>query len=192
MTDKCPKCGAEMVIENAVLQISFDQTISGKAGHVINGSYCQGRQLEQTRKRIIAMQTSRQVWHRLEGTGHLRAYPRVACSACHDGTDFNAVMEFRQLEAANARFQKRIEELEKPYPDNKGKTHWEGCWRDKGHHNCAVDEIERLKKFIEETDLVEVENIQLRAKLHELGNAHSMSEVRRLKAQLDVKENTDE
>jgi len=31
-----------------------------------------------------------------------------------------------------------------PYPDDKGQTHYPGCWRERGHHNCAVAEIERV------------------------------------------------
>jgi hypothetical protein len=31
-----------------------------------------------------------------------------------------------------------------PYPEDRGGTHWDGCWRDRGHHNCAMAEIERL------------------------------------------------
>jgi hypothetical protein len=32
-----------------------------------------------------------------------------------------------------------------PYPDNPGATHFDGCWRTRGHHNCAVAEVERLR-----------------------------------------------
>jgi hypothetical protein len=34
---------------------------------------------------------------------------------------------------------------ELPYGDVPGQTHWDGCWRARGHHNCAVREIERLR-----------------------------------------------
>jgi hypothetical protein len=34
---------------------------------------------------------------------------------------------------------------EYPYPDNRGQTHHEGCYRRPHHHNCAVAEIERLE-----------------------------------------------
>lgn len=27
---------------------------------------------------------------------------------------------------------------DRPYPENPGATHYDGCWRDRGHHNCAV------------------------------------------------------
>ncbi len=37
-----------------------------------------------------------------------------------------------------------------PYPDDRGRTHWEGCWREPGHHNCAVREIERLRAALAE------------------------------------------
>lgn len=26
----------------------------------------------------------------------------------------------------------------RPYPENPGATHYAGCWKDKGHHHCAV------------------------------------------------------
>lgn len=35
---------------------------------------------------------------------------------------------------------------ELPYADNPGATHYDGCWRDRGHHNCAVAEVERLRR----------------------------------------------
>jgi len=31
-----------------------------------------------------------------------------------------------------------------PYPRNDSRTHWEGCWAEQGHHNCAIAEVERL------------------------------------------------
>lgn len=31
---------------------------------------------------------------------------------------------------------------------SEGRTHWEGCWRDRTHHACAVAEIERLQQAI--------------------------------------------
>jgi hypothetical protein len=34
---------------------------------------------------------------------------------------------------------------EYPYPEDAGRTHYEGCWRERGHHNCAVAEVERLR-----------------------------------------------
>lgn len=27
---------------------------------------------------------------------------------------------------------------DRPYDDNPGATHFDGCWRTRGHHNCAV------------------------------------------------------
>ena len=36
-----------------------------------------------------------------------------------------------------------------PYPDDPGKTHYPGCWEDRGHHACAVAEIERLRAELE-------------------------------------------
>ncbi len=32
-----------------------------------------------------------------------------------------------------------------PYPTNPGQTHFEGCYRERHHHNCAVAEVERLR-----------------------------------------------
>lgn len=36
-------------------------------------------------------------------------------------------------------------QLALPEPD-RGKTHYEGCWRDRGHHGCAIAEVERLMR----------------------------------------------
>lgn len=38
-----------------------------------------------------------------------------------------------------------IKDEDLPYPPDQGKTHYEGCWQNRGHHNCAVVEISRLK-----------------------------------------------
>lgn len=35
-----------------------------------------------------------------------------------------------------------------PYTEDPGKTHYHGCWRDRGHHNCAVHEILRLRNEV--------------------------------------------
>ena len=32
-----------------------------------------------------------------------------------------------------------------PYPDDRGQTHYDGCYQMPRHHNCAVVEIERLR-----------------------------------------------
>jgi hypothetical protein len=32
-----------------------------------------------------------------------------------------------------------------PYPENRGQTHHEGCWRVRGHHNCCVDRVGALE-----------------------------------------------
>ena len=33
---------------------------------------------------------------------------------------------------------------EYPYPVDRGSTHWEGCYRHRGHHNCAVVRADEL------------------------------------------------
>ena len=33
-----------------------------------------------------------------------------------------------------------------PYPDDPGRTHWDGCYRERGHHNCAVAKIDQLEE----------------------------------------------
>ena len=32
-----------------------------------------------------------------------------------------------------------------PYPANPGQSHFEGCFREVKHHNCAVAEVDRLR-----------------------------------------------
>lgn len=32
----------------------------------------------------------------------------------------------------------------KPYPNDKGQTHYPGCWSEPRHHNCAVEQIDHL------------------------------------------------
>jgi len=36
-----------------------------------------------------------------------------------------------------------------PYPEDKGKTHYDGCWKERGHHNCAVSRIAELERQLE-------------------------------------------
>ena len=31
-----------------------------------------------------------------------------------------------------------------PYPDDSGQTHYENCYRERKHHNCAIAEVDRL------------------------------------------------
>lgn len=33
-----------------------------------------------------------------------------------------------------------------PYPENPGATHFDGCWRTPGHHNCAVQRVEEVRR----------------------------------------------
>lgn len=46
--------------------------------------------------------------------------------------------------------------LTMPYPDNPGKTHYDGCYQVRGHHNCAVDIVneanERIAKHQQSTE----------------------------------------
>jgi hypothetical protein len=35
-----------------------------------------------------------------------------------------------------------------PYPEQAGQTHWEGCWRVAGHHNCAVALLAEQRELI--------------------------------------------
>lgn len=32
-----------------------------------------------------------------------------------------------------------------PEPIDRGRTHYEGCWRERGHHNCAIERIAVLE-----------------------------------------------
>lgn len=50
----------------------------------------------------------------------------------------DAEQEIRRLRAA-------VERLSPPHGDE-GSTHWEGCWRTRGHHECAIAECERLRE----------------------------------------------
>ena len=62
-------------------------------------------------------------------------------------------------------YEEEIEQLRSP-PGGPGATHWEGCWRARGHHECAVAEIERLREELDRTvnDDIEI-NHDLHAKL---------------------------
>lgn len=35
---------------------------------------------------------------------------------------------------------------EYPFMDNPGQTHWDGCWKEKYHHNCAVQKVYDLEE----------------------------------------------
>lgn len=37
-----------------------------------------------------------------------------------------------------------------PYPQNDGQTHWDGCWSERHHHNCAVLAIADLERKLGE------------------------------------------
>jgi chromosome segregation ATPase len=70
-------------------------------------------------------------------------------------------------------------------------THYDGCWRDRTHHACALREIERLTRCIEicedTNDRVGAENERLRADLLTRdGQAQELQgEVARLRELLD-------
>ena len=40
---------------------------------------------------------------------------------------------------------KVLDLLEYPYPAHDGRTHWEGCYKERGHHNCAVVRVKSLE-----------------------------------------------
>ena len=83
-------------------------------------------------------------------------------------TNEHGVMEDKSQDAdwLRARFFEQSIEIERltellalPYPPNNGKTHWEGCWKDRGHHNCAMKEIEQQAQQIAELEK-EIEELQ--------------------------------
>lgn len=39
-----------------------------------------------------------------------------------------------------------MHDLRAPYPHNPGSTHYDGCWANRGHHNCATELIRSLSK----------------------------------------------
>ena len=79
--------------------------------------------------------------------------------------------------------------MTKPYDDNRGQTHYPDCYRDRGHHNCAVDKVDQLRRGIDATlatvvskeqeimdlrrefDAVLVERDELRKYVEEAGEA---------------------
>jgi FtsZ-binding cell division protein ZapB len=46
-----------------------------------------------------------------------------------------------------------------PYEDETGQTHFDGCWTQRGHHNCAVANVYRLAREVEGLRL-NVESLQ--------------------------------
>lgn len=44
-----------------------------------------------------------------------------------------------------------------PYPDNPGATHYPGCWREPGHHNCAVERVRELEQALEKIEALVME-----------------------------------
>jgi len=51
-----------------------------------------------------------------------------------------------------------------PYEPDTGRTHYEGCWRERGHHNCAVAYAEAAEARIQE---LESENERLRQQMND-------------------------
>lgn len=45
-----------------------------------------------------------------------------------------------------------VEEAEFPEPTRPGQTHYEGCWKTPGHHNCAVARANNLLKQLKEAE----------------------------------------
>ena len=42
-----------------------------------------------------------------------------------------------------------------PYPDDRGQTHSPGCWKWRGHHNCAVARVRELEaRLAEATEVI--------------------------------------
>lgn len=39
-----------------------------------------------------------------------------------------------------------------PYPEEGHRTHWEGCYRERRHHNCAVARVDQLTARVEELE----------------------------------------
>lgn len=39
-----------------------------------------------------------------------------------------------------------------PYPENDARTHWDECWKHRGHHNCAVARIADLQSRLAECE----------------------------------------
>jgi hypothetical protein len=37
-----------------------------------------------------------------------------------------------------------------PYPQNPGATHYQDCYMDKGHHNCAIVRVRHLEARVEQ------------------------------------------
>lgn len=66
-----------------------------------------------------------------------------------------------------------------PYPDNPGQTHYDGCWRERHHHNCAVAEVERLRAEVKKLDIDAAKccakAIKLRAEVERLESMQGVS-----------------
>jgi len=64
----------------------------------------------------------------------------------------------------------KIEQL--PYPENRGKTHYEGCFRQRDHHNCAV---RRINDLTAENIMCRRTNKALREQIQGESDEHSVS-----------------
>lgn len=40
------------------------------------------------------------------------------------------------------------QEEDYPYPRDIGRTHYDGCWQNRKHHNCAVAEADNLRALL--------------------------------------------
>jgi hypothetical protein len=74
---------------------------------------------------------------------------------------------------------KLMKESKLPYPENRGSTHWEGCFRDRKHHNCAVLRINDLNA---EGIMGRRVNAALRKQIHEIWeDSEPQAEIERLR-----------
>lgn len=48
---------------------------------------------------------------------------------------------------------------------NRNTTHFHGCWHTDGHQLCAIAEIDRLRKKLEDVRNHEQQNIELKARI---------------------------
>jgi len=64
-----------------------------------------------------------------------------------------------------------------PYPIDDGRTHSAGCWRWRGHHNCAVRKVEVMAAMLR--------RVECDDDLDDVREAPVLDEVRALLAEVD-------